>query len=44
MGATLTGVPFYSAKGYVVLESIEALLKNGESLAVVRMEKRNGSG
>lgn len=40
MGATLTGVPLYRARGYVALENIEAPLANGESLAVVRMEKR----
>jgi len=40
MGATLTGVPLYSARGYVALENIEAPLANGESLTVVRMEKR----
>jgi GNAT superfamily N-acetyltransferase len=42
MGATLTGVPLYRARGYVALENIEVRLKNGESLAVVRMEKRAG--
>jgi GNAT superfamily N-acetyltransferase len=40
MGATLTGVPLYRARGYVALENLEVPLKNGESLAVVRMEKR----
>jgi GNAT superfamily N-acetyltransferase len=40
MGATLTGVPLYRARGYVALENIEAPLANGESLAIVRMEKR----
>jgi len=42
MGATLTGVPLYRAKGYVALENLEVPLKNGESLTVVRMEKRAG--
>jgi len=42
MGATLTGVSLYRARGYVALENIEAPLKNGESLVVVRMEKRMG--
>jgi GNAT superfamily N-acetyltransferase len=42
MGATLTGVPLYRAKGYVMLENFDVPLKNGESLAVVRMEKRMG--
>jgi GNAT superfamily N-acetyltransferase len=40
MGATLTGVPLYRARGYVALENLSAPLKNGESLVVVRMEKR----
>jgi GNAT superfamily N-acetyltransferase len=40
MGATLTGVALYRARGYVALENIAAPLKNGETLAVVRMEKR----
>ena len=43
MGATLTGVPLYRAKGYVALENLDVPLKNGESLVVVRMEKRMGS-
>jgi GNAT superfamily N-acetyltransferase len=38
MGATLTGVPFYRAKGYVPVEYLTAPLKNGESLPIVRME------
>jgi GNAT superfamily N-acetyltransferase len=40
MGATLTGVPFYRAKGYVALEELSIPLADGESLAIVRMEKR----
>ena len=40
MGATLTGVALYRARGYVALENLEIPLKNGESLAVIRMEKR----
>jgi len=40
MGATLTGVPLYRARGYVTLENLTAPLRNGESLVVVRMEKR----
>jgi GNAT superfamily N-acetyltransferase len=40
MGATLTGVALYLARGYVAVENLEAPLGNGESLAVVRMEKR----
>jgi GNAT superfamily N-acetyltransferase len=42
MGATLTGVPLYRARGYVALEHLDVPLKNGESLAVIRMEKRMG--
>jgi GNAT superfamily N-acetyltransferase len=40
MGATLTGVPLYRARGYVPLEHLSAALKNGESLPIIRMEKR----
>lgn len=40
MGATLTGVPFYQAKGYTALESHTVPLANGETLTIVRMEKR----
>src|SRR3984885_1891009 len=40
MGATLTGVPLYRARGYVTLESLNVPLQNGESIKVVRMEKR----
>ncbi|HWX54644.1 MAG TPA: GNAT family N-acetyltransferase [Verrucomicrobiae bacterium] len=40
MGATLTGVPFYQARGYVVLEEIQIPLGNGELFPVVRMAKR----
>jgi GNAT superfamily N-acetyltransferase len=39
MGATLTGVPFYRAKGYVELEAVEAPLGNGLTLPIVRMGK-----
>ncbi len=39
MGATLTGVPLYLARGYRVLDRIEAPLKNGEVLPIVRMAK-----
>jgi len=42
MGATLTGVPLYRARGYVALENFQAPLNNGESLPIVRMEKRVG--
>jgi len=40
MGATLTGVPLYQVRGYVALENLEVPLGNGESLPIVRMEKR----
>jgi len=39
MGATLTGVPFYQAKGYVELESAEVPLGDGFTLPIVRMGK-----
>jgi N-acetylglutamate synthase-like GNAT family acetyltransferase len=39
MGATLTGVPFYKARGYKELEALEVPLKNGEAMAIVRMAK-----
>jgi GNAT superfamily N-acetyltransferase len=40
MGATLSGVPFYLAKGYDTLENLEVPLSSGESLPIVRMRKR----
>jgi GNAT superfamily N-acetyltransferase len=40
MGATLTGVLLYQARGYVAIENLEVPLGNGESLPIVRMEKR----
>jgi N-acetylglutamate synthase-like GNAT family acetyltransferase len=40
MGATLTGVGLYKARGYREVEEISVPLENGESLAIVRMEKR----
>jgi GNAT superfamily N-acetyltransferase len=39
MGATLTGVPMYAARGYAKGEQIEVPLPNGLSLTVVRMGK-----
>ncbi len=39
MGATLTGVPLYLARGYHEVERIEVPLRNGEKLRVVRMTK-----
>lgn len=41
MGATLTGVPFYEARGYTALDRIRVPLPDGESMMVVRMEKRD---
>jgi GNAT superfamily N-acetyltransferase len=40
MGATLTGVLLYQVRGYVALENLEVPLADGESLPIVRMEKR----
>jgi GNAT superfamily N-acetyltransferase len=42
MGATLTGVPFYEAKGYVELERLEVPLEEGLTLPIVRMGKELG--
>jgi len=39
LGATLTGVPFYSRYGYEQLERREAPLPGGGSLAIVAMRK-----
>jgi hypothetical protein len=39
MGATLTGVPMYLARGYAVMERIEVPLPGGLTLPVVRMGK-----
>ena len=39
MGATLSGVPMYAARGYKEIERIWVPLKNSESLEVVRMTK-----
>ncbi len=39
MGATLTGVPLYSARGYVPLEHLGVPLPDGDSLPIVRMRK-----
>jgi GNAT superfamily N-acetyltransferase len=39
MGSTLTGVPFYRARGYAALEHLEVPLADGASLPIVRMEK-----
>jgi hypothetical protein len=39
MGATLTGIPLYRRHGYVEGKREELPLANGETLAIVRMEK-----
>jgi GNAT superfamily N-acetyltransferase len=39
MGATLTGVPMYAARGYAKGEQIEVPLPHGLTLTVVRMSK-----
>lgn len=39
MGATLSGVPFYKAKGYAAVENLEVPLSSGESLPIVKMAK-----
>jgi GNAT superfamily N-acetyltransferase len=40
MGATLTGVRLFRARGYVALENLSVPLPNGEFLPVVRMSKQ----
>jgi GNAT superfamily N-acetyltransferase len=42
MGATLTGVKLFGARGYVEMERIALDVGGGESIQVVRMEKRVG--
>ncbi len=42
MGATLTGLPFYAAKGYVALEQQEVPVGEGLTLPIVRMGKTFG--
>jgi GNAT superfamily N-acetyltransferase len=39
MGATLSGVAFYKAKGYAALENLQTPLSNGEVLPIIRMAK-----
>ncbi|MDR3615630.1 MAG: GNAT family N-acetyltransferase [Candidatus Obscuribacterales bacterium] len=39
MGATLTGVPLYQARGYSEFARVEVPLSNGEFLQVVKMQK-----
>jgi GNAT superfamily N-acetyltransferase len=40
MGATLSGIAFYQAKGYAALENSEVALGNGEVLPILRMAKK----
>jgi len=44
MGATLTGVPFYRARGYAERERLQVPLPDGASMPVVRMVKATGKG
>jgi hypothetical protein len=39
MGATLSGVAFYEAKGYTAIEAVEVPLANGATLPILRMGK-----
>jgi GNAT superfamily N-acetyltransferase len=39
MGATLTGVAFYRAKGYATRETIQVPLEGADPLTVIRMDK-----
>ena len=41
MGATLTGAKLFGTKGYVAVERIEVPLKNGLTLPVIHMAKRD---
>ena len=40
MGATLSGVAFYRAQGYVEVGGEAVTLENGETLAIVKMAKQ----
>jgi len=42
MGATLSGVAFYKAKGYIEIENQQVPLGNGESLPIIRMAREVG--
>jgi GNAT superfamily N-acetyltransferase len=44
MGATLSGVPFYCAKGYSAVENQAAPLGDGQSLPIVKMAKEVATG
>ena len=39
LGATLTGVAFYSSRGYVANEPMEVALRNGATLPILKMVK-----
>ena len=39
LGATLSGLPFYKKKGWIEIETEEAKLPDGETIAVVQMIK-----
>ncbi len=43
MGATLTGVPLYRARGYTELEPLAVPIGDGLTLPIVRMEKTGSS-
>lgn len=43
MGATLTGVPLYSARGYTAVEHLEVPMGNGLTLPIVRMQKSSNT-
>lgn len=43
MGATLSGIPFYKAKGYREAEHQSVPLSNGECLPIVKMTKQTAS-
>jgi len=40
MGATLSGVPLYKARGYIAVKELSVPLANGELLPIVHMEKQ----
>jgi len=44
MGATLSGVPLYQARGYTALEDLSVPLGDGLTLPIVRMEKQIAHG
>ncbi len=42
MGATLSGVAFYKAKGYAEVENQSVALSNGETLPIIKMAREVG--